>query len=169
MHQENPGSQEKESGQETIETQDKRLGSALGQGSCQEEVTIQLSLEGASKAEGSSAQLRARTRERLYPGPHASVCQTLSLGSGSGAPHLMILSSPSLLPQDGSSYVPDYSLLWAQVDRSTMLLCTPATVHTGLSSVCKRMNGRMWDQWQVGRGWESWSAGTRNSKEEHGQ
>lgn len=99
MHQENPGSQEKESGQETIETQDKRLGSALGQGSCQEEVTIQLSLEGASKAESSSAQLRARTWERLYPGPHASVCQTLSLGSGSEAPHLMILSSPSLLPR----------------------------------------------------------------------
>lgn len=156
MHQEKPDSQEKESGQETIETQGKRLGSALGQGNCQEEVTIQLSLEGANQAEGSSAQLRARTWERLYPGPHASACQTLSLGSGSGTPRLMILSSPSLLPRVAAAM----SL--------TVLYCGPKC-YCALLPVCERMNGRMRNQWQVGRGWESWSAGTRNSKEERGQ
>lgn len=161
MHQDKPGSQEKESGQETIETQGKRLGSALGQGNCQEEVTIQLSLEGANQAEGSSAQLRVRTWERLYPGPHALVCQTLSLGSGSGTPRLMILSSPSLLPRVAAAM--SLTVLYCG-PKWTILQC-----YCALLPVCERMNGRMRDQWQVGRGWESQSAGTRNSNEERGQ
>lgn len=143
MGQETLGSEEKGSDQETLRTQSGRLGPAWGQGSCPEEVTVQLSLEGVDQAESYSAHLRTWTWESLYPGPH--VCQTLSLGSGSGTP----------LPRAPSSLL----LTVAVAMSPTILYSGPKqTITQGSGDSCREhtflpSNGCMRDWWQGGWGW----------------